>query len=135
MGSKVYRVKHITRDFMDHSRETMFLFGDNMARKGMGGQAKEMRGHVRAIGVPTKWFPGMSETALFGPKVLDNPMVKAAIDEAFALARQALDIGMDVVIPTDGIGTGYARLQEKSPRTLEYINAKLDELQSLYPSR
>jgi hypothetical protein len=51
---KVIRLKHITREMVRADPSTVFVFGDNMARNGLAGQAKEMRGEPNAIGVPTK---------------------------------------------------------------------------------
>ena len=40
----VYRTdKVITRDKIKENPDVLYLFGDNLLRKGLGGQAKEMR--------------------------------------------------------------------------------------------
>jgi len=46
--------KHITRQMLRAEPGTLWVFGDNLQRKGLGGQAKEMRGEPNAIGIPTK---------------------------------------------------------------------------------
>lgn len=46
---KIYRTnKIITRDKIKENLEVLYLFGDNIIRKGLGGQAKEMRGEDNA---------------------------------------------------------------------------------------
>jgi hypothetical protein len=58
--------KFITREYVRESfGTTIFLFGDNMQRTGLGGQAKEMRNEPNAFGVPTKWKPTMQDDAFF----------------------------------------------------------------------
>lgn len=50
-------VKYITRQMMRAEPTTLFVFGDNLAQVGYGGQAKEMRGEPNAVGIPTKRKP------------------------------------------------------------------------------
>jgi hypothetical protein len=38
--------------------ESLYLFGDNTKRVGIGGQAREMRGEPNAVGIATKNAPG-----------------------------------------------------------------------------
>ena len=54
---RLLRWKWITREELQRHPELIFVFGDNMLRKGFGGQAKEMRGEPNAVGVPVKWRP------------------------------------------------------------------------------
>ncbi|KKL05458.1 hypothetical protein LCGC14_2605850, partial [marine sediment metagenome] len=50
---------HITRQMLRDEPDTLFVFGDNMQRRGLGGQAFAMRGEPNAVGIPTKIFPSM----------------------------------------------------------------------------
>jgi hypothetical protein len=38
------RIKFITSEMLRSERATLFVFGDNMTERGLGGQAREMRG-------------------------------------------------------------------------------------------
>ena len=44
----------ITREFVRNHPDFIFVFGDNLAKKGLGGQAREMRGEPNAVGIATK---------------------------------------------------------------------------------
>jgi len=62
---RLLRWKWITREELQRHPELIFVFGDNMLRKGFGGQAKEMRGEPNAVGVPVKWRPSRDAGAYF----------------------------------------------------------------------
>ena len=54
----VYRTdKVITRDKIKENPDVLYLFGDNLLRKGLGGQAKEMRGEPNTLGIVSKKYP------------------------------------------------------------------------------
>lgn len=57
------------------------LFGDNLERRGFGGQAASMRGEPNAIGIPTKKSPTYKDEAFFSDDEFGQN--KAAIDAAF----------------------------------------------------
>ena len=50
----VIRQKFIQRIDIQCNRHCLYLFGDNLDRQGMGGQAKEMRGEPNSFGIATK---------------------------------------------------------------------------------
>ena len=128
----VIRKHHISRAEIRLAPNVLFMFGDNMQRRGLGGQAAEMRGELNAVGVPTKWSPGITEADYFTDMDLGNDQVRSRIDAAFGRVEHWLRIGNDVVIPTDGIGTGRAQLERRAPVLLRYINDKIAELIELY---
>src|SRR4051812_43078883 len=97
-------MQYITRAVVRANRETLYVFGDNMQRRGLGGQAKAMRGEPNAIGVPVKWAPKRTEDAYFTDD--DFAKVHEAIRAAFTDIRAWLDSGRDVVIPAEGLGSG-----------------------------
>lgn len=105
----------------------LVLFGDNLERRGYGGQAAECRDCPNTVGVPTKKAPTMQENAFF--KNDDYDSVFPAIRTAFSLARQHLYRGYDVAIPSLGLGTGRARLLEKAPRIFKLITSEIEELE------
>src|ERR1700723_234926 len=106
-------VKHISRGMFQGNRETLFVLGDNMAEKGFGGQAKEMRGEPNAVGIPTKMLPDMNPTSFFRNEDFDRAKI-VINDKVLKLFLHASD-GGDIVWPEDGIGTGLADLKNKAP--------------------
>ena len=118
----VTRQKWITRDDLKKNPDTIYLFGDNLAGYGLGGQAKAMRGEPNAVGVPTKKLPSTAANAFMSDAEYENNV--RAIDAA--LAR--IPAGAPVVIPEDGLGTGLARLDQTAPRTFAYLQQKLADL-------
>lgn len=107
--------KWITRDQLQAEPHTLFIFGDNLLEKGLGGQAGAMRGEPNAYGVPTKRTPSMDPDAFFS----DQP------DEMYAVLVKLKNISrvlegnsmhwQKVVWPMDGIGSGLAKLVDYSP--------------------
>lgn len=130
MKGRIVRRQRITRAEIRADRQTLFVFGDNMERQGLGGQAAEMRGEPNALGVPTKWSPSSVPDAYFRDDDWDLIAVKYAILSAFACIQTALLVGRDVVIPADGLGTGRADLPRRAPRIyviIEGLIARLSE--------
>ncbi|MBX3290009.1 MAG: hypothetical protein KF855_11765 [Acidobacteria bacterium] len=127
MKYKIERMKFITREYVRANRDELFLFGDNLERRGLGGQAAEMRGEPNAIGVPTKNKPSMTTDSFFTDTKFDQN--RAAIDYAFAkLAEAVTDSSRVIVLPSDGLGTGRAQLKQRAPLTFAYLQKRLDEL-------
>lgn len=129
MKYKIERRQFITRAFVRANRNKLFLFGDNLERRGLGGQAAAMRGEPNAIGIPTKKSPSYKDDAFFSDDEFEQN--KAAIDAAFAkVARAITEANRTIVIPTDGLGTGRAQLRRRAPRTFAYLQKRLAELAS-----
>ncbi len=126
---RVTRMGWITRRHVQANPGTLFVFGDNMARAGMGGQAREMRGEPNAVGVPTKWTPRRDDAAYFTDGDWDNEAVRRAIGDAFLRLDAHLGAGLDVVIPAAGIGTGLADLQHRAPRIHRLIERCIGRLE------
>jgi hypothetical protein len=130
---KILNVIQITRSMVIANRDTrVYVFGDNMARSGLGGQAASMRGEPNAIGIPTKWLPSMSTAAFFCDEDFTKPEVRSAIDGAFEKIIFSLENGKDVVIPVVGIGTGFAQLPWKAPKIYDYITNRFQRLREEY---
>ena len=125
MGEIEYR-RRITRDMLRAEPGTLFVFGDNMARRGYGGQAREMRGEPNAIGVPTKWTPDTRPGAYFDDS--DVGRVGWVIVDAFQCCRDHIRAGGKVVWPADGIGTGLADLPRRAPGIWLMITGLLEGL-------
>lgn len=123
----VLRVDWITREQVRAGYpDTLFVFGDNMQRRGLGGQAREMRGEINAVGIPTKWRPNNDDGAFFNDE--DLLVATLVAHKAMDRLRAHLAAGGTVVIPADGVGTGRARLRTRAPRIAEMIDKLLSEL-------
>jgi hypothetical protein len=125
----IIKSKWTVRADLRNNPEHLFVFGDNMVRKGFGGQAMEMRGEPNAIGVPTKWAPSMSPSAFLTEADLER--VKPEIDKAFERLRAHLAGGGTVVLPRDGIGTGLAQLESRAPSIAALIQAHIEALEAV----
>lgn len=126
---RVIRLQRITRTLVQADRDTVFVFGDNMLGRGLGGQAAAMRGEPNTIGVPTKWAPERRPAAYFSDDDRLNRDVWHAIQHAFVEMRAALADGRNVVIPSDGLGTGLAELPTRAPKLYAMIEAAIASLQ------
>lgn len=119
---------NITRKMLRDNPDKVFVFGDNEARKGLGGQAQQMRGEPNAIGVATKRLPSRGEDAYWSDA--DFERNKLILDADFKPAFEAKAAGKEVVVPKNGIGGGLSELGSRAPRTLEYINQQLSLLRN-----
>lgn len=126
MSARVYRQQWITRKNVRDQPSVLFVFGDNMQRRGLAGQAKAMRGEPNAIGVPTKWAPDTRQESYFSDDDFED--VRPSIDAVFNRLRREIERGLDVVIPADGLGTGLADLPARAPRIHSYIEGKIADL-------
>lgn len=115
--------KRIVRADLRANRHAWYVFGDNEARTGKGGQAREMRGEPNAIGVATKRLPSTKDEAFWTDT--DYGRNVGCLEHDFRPIEAALRRGEIVVWPLDGIGSGRADLVNRAPRT----HQKLLELQ------
>jgi len=127
MRNRVLTMKWITRAFVREHRDHIFLFGDNLARRGLGGQAAAMRDESNVVGIPTKKLPSNRENAFFTDAEFEQN--KAAIDTAFEQLLAISSTSDQVIIsPADGIGTGRAQLESRAPLTFAYLQKRLGDL-------
>ncbi len=68
----------ITRSMVREHSEWLFVFGGHLARRGLGGKARECQGEPNAVGVPTKQAPAMTKEAFFPDADLDLWLEKTA---------------------------------------------------------
>lgn len=107
-------------DLRANQGKAIYLFGDNLLRVGMGGQAKEMRGEPNAIGIPTKRRGSMDDDAFFSDATLEAN-IQAIIVPVLEALKMAC-AGYVVVVPMDGLGTGLAMLPERAPVTADFLD-------------
>jgi hypothetical protein len=119
-----------TRADLRANPNKLFIFGDNAARVGFGGQAREARGEPNAVGICTKKAPTY-ETQDFltdAEYALNVVIIIADFDPVF----RALLRGQVAVWPADGIGTGIAQLATRAPQTLLFIDTIIGSLKAVY---
>jgi hypothetical protein len=126
----IIRQRRILRHDLRNNPDRIYVFGDNMAGCGFGGQARVCRGEPNAVGVPTKHFPNNDITSFFCDADFDK--VRPRIDEAFSTLRQHLECACIVIIPADGLGTGRAQLETRAPTIYKYICDHIHELESVF---
>lgn len=119
-------LKRYTREEIRDNPDKLYVFGDNFLKAGRGGQAKECRGEPNCVGIPTKRYPSMRADAFLS----DDDYVEwtRKCQKPFHIIFCALVAGKVVVFPTDGIGTGLARLEEKAPQIWKSLQNSIDAL-------
>lgn len=120
--------ERIVRADLRASPETLFVFGDNELRRGMGGQAAECRGEPNAVGVATKRSPSMGESAMWSDADFERcaAIIDADMEPLYAHVRK----GGTVVFPKAGIGTGLSQLPQRAPALFEHIRSRVRELRA-----
>lgn len=116
--------KMVDREDLRRNPKVLYVFGDNVQRVGLGGQARAMRGERNAVGVATKYSP----QHCFGEDPAEVEAQNKVIDKDMKPLFAKVKAGGVVIWPTDGIGTGLADLPVKSPSTFAYLNEKLAAL-------
>lgn len=106
--------------------ETLYLFGDNVVRRGKGGQAV-IRGAVNSMGILTKRRPTMKSGAYLDDDVLDLTSSIILSDIGNILMAMETEGYRYISIPRDGFGTGLANMKENCPRTFRFLSAQLLE--------
>jgi len=123
-------MQYISNEFVKAHPEYTFVFGDNAARYGKGGQAFAMRGEPNTIGVRTKMLPTSADNAYFSDDNFD--CIKSMIDEDLSYVEEKLKHHGNVVFPSDGIGTGRAMMKEKCPLLFKYLQERIECLENTY---
>ena len=117
-------VSNLTPKLLRDNPDKIFLYGDNLEGWGKAGQAA-IRDEPNAIGIPTKKYPGMQEGHFFRDSEYAQNV--RHIDEAF----DQIPEGTTVVIPKAGLGTGRARMQQTAPKTFDYLQMRISEMQGI----
>ena len=111
--------RYIHRDEVRKERHKLFVFGDNLKRKGYGGQAKEMRGELNAVGIITKYEPTMKIEAFLSDECI-NDWKLMTFKDINRLMLHHQNNGT-IVWPSNGIGTGLAELLQRAPKIYQLI--------------
>ncbi|KTS37490.1 hypothetical protein NS228_16300 [Methylobacterium indicum] len=127
--------RRITRAMVRSSPSTLWVFGDNLQHRGLGGQAREMRGEPNAVGLATKRAPRRTPDAYLTDE--DLAEVRQAWVPAYRRLAAHLAAGGDVIWPVDGIGTGLADLPKRAPAVwsaLERLRSALEAAGAATPT-
>jgi len=119
---------YITRADVRACPHAFFVFGDNLARAGCGGQAKAMRGEPNAIGVRTKRAPSMRLSSFFSDDLDEIEAINNDLDEI----ENRLAAGYTVVFPSAGVGSGLARLAHYAPKCAKLIATRMASMRARY---
>ncbi len=111
-------VKFYNEEFCLKNKDALIVFGDNLIRKGKAGQAA-IRDCKNAYGIPTKRLPSMNPDAFFSDQLEEINIVQEHLNYLLKEHKN----GRVIYLPTDGIGTGLARLSSKSPKINEMIQS------------
>ena len=126
----IVRQKMIYRKDLRDNPDNLYLFGDNLERYGMGGQAGEMRQEPNALGIATKHSPSMDEEAFFSDDFLYfflDGFIEELKPVVFHLSKR-----QTVVIPEDGLGTGLSELPTRAPKIYRILNETLENLEAQF---
>ena len=104
----------------------IYLFGDNEARAGYGGQAKECRGEPNAVGIATKRAPSRAHDAYWSDDDYDR--CAAIIRSDFEPVITHWKSNGLIIVPSDGLGTGLSELPTRAPRLLSLIETTIKSL-------
>ena len=116
-------IKKITPSFIQNHPNDIIVFGDNILEKGKGGQAKVCRDKTNCFGIATKREPSMKDTSFFSDKEDELDLVKIQLRKLYTKGLS----GTTIWFPLDGIGTGLADLENKSPKIRLFIDSILVE--------
>jgi hypothetical protein len=119
--------KIIVRSELKANPTTLYLFGDNDIRKGLGGQAKEMRGESNAIGISTKKLPASNEEAYKSDAELEKNKKIITADINKAIAEWNTGKYNKLIIPQ--MGVGLAELPTRAPLTFKFLQQELKRLE------
>lgn len=122
--------KWYVRDEIANIPDDIFIFGDNVDRKGSGPKSGQaiIRGLPNAWGIATKWHPTMYDDAFFS----DDQECWKHVFLDFERVFTFLNSGTNVWYPAAGIGEGRAKLPEKAPKLYEAINILVGSMLERY---
>lgn len=133
IGQVIFYSGWLTPELCQRRNDLTFVFGDNLKRVGMGGQAV-IRYEQNAIGVATKRMPSMAAAAFFSEHSEND--LEDVIDD-LSKVWQALEKGATVVIPVTeegkpSLGLERAELPRRAPSIYQTICMHINEMSAIY---
>jgi len=105
-------------EYVKKNIDQIFVFGDNNARVGKGGQAV-IRDLPNTMGIRTKKGPSTKSAAYYKDSEYEQNC-KNILEDILDIKEEALK-GSTIVFSDGGYGTGLASLKQKAPKTFEYL--------------
>lgn len=106
--------------------DTLFVFGDNLERTGMGGQAI-IREQSNSVGFATKKRPSRSGEEFFTDEEFEENC-KIIEEEIVKINKYAEEKEYKAIaFPLAGLGVGLSNMQQKCPKTFCYMTTRLLE--------
>lgn len=108
-----------------HHSNKLFIFGDNIRRRGIGGQAI-IRYYDNTFGFITKIDPNNFEESFITDA--NYEAYKKYVDKTIEYLKYMLEINIHyeyLVFPYTGLGNGLAKMPEKAPKCFEYLKEQL----------
>lgn len=112
----VIYVDNLNVDLCRAQPDHVFVFGDNLAGYGKGGQAV-IRSEMNTLGIPTKRYPSMAAGSFFTDQNCEREHVLKALRDLYCIGKQRT-----IVFPSKGLGTGLAKMPQYSPKIFEEMN-------------
>jgi len=106
---------------LQQNQDKVFVFGDNMVRRGCKGQAI-IRGCPNSFGIATKRLPNTTNASYFSDRQDEMRCVINDLRRLWCIGQSRV-----IVFPVAGIGTGLAEMRERSPLVWEKMCEILEE--------
>lgn len=118
------------KELLHNNTKKLFVFGDNLERRGKGGQAV-IRYERNSFGVATKVKPSTSVESFFDDS---SPAHYSAVKEDLLKLKE---IGKDttLVFPSGGLGNGLSQMHLRCPKLFSYMNTLLLDMFGVINSR
>jgi hypothetical protein len=110
------------RNIVSRNKDKIYVFGDNNARVGKGGQAV-IRGLDNTHGIRTKKGPNNRPVSFYSDNSYESNISK--IDQDILSLKEKALRGKTIVFSDGGYGTGLSQLYKYAPKTLDYLNQSL----------
>lgn len=117
MKTKIHK-GNWTREYVEKNIDQTFIFGDNNARIGKGGQAI-IRDLPNTMGIRTKKGPSTKSVAYYKDSEYEQNC-RNILEDILEIKEEALK-GSTIVFSDGGYGTGLASLKQKAPKTFEFL--------------
>ena len=112
-----------TREDIQKNKNTLFIYGDNDQRTGLGGAAKVARGEPNSIGIRTKKLPSLNNNAFYTDSELETNKKKIREDIQTTL-KTSKRYSKIKIFP---LGEGLASLKEKAPLTYVFLQKEIQQ--------
>ena len=89
-----------------------------------------MRGEPNTIGIRVKKAPLIGKAVYYTDKEFSQNTFRINMDLGKVYCE--LNKGKTIIIPSDGIGTGLAKLKQFAPKTLKYLQEQLRKMTERY---